>query len=400
MAVGWSLWLTLPRDVVAASAVPAAMQRSLNQVGDWLAWPGHKFGGVDITIGSLLASLLLMAIFLIGTRVIKRLLRRYLQRNQQANHSTLYTIERLVHYLLLTIGVLWALSVAGVPMAKVTVFAGALGVGLGFGMQAIFNNFISGLILLFERSLKVGDFVELSSGVHGHVRDIYIRATRITTNDDIDILVPNSEFVNGRVVNWTLREVARRQKIEFGVAYGTDKELVKKAALEAAGQVPFTLGLDGGPRAPQVWLTGFGESALNFKLVVWLNADAVRRPAAVTAAYYWALHTALEKYEIEIPVAQRDLRIKEWAPPQRAAREEVVQDERIADAADAPGNIADAADEPGNDAARDVAREVAEQEAAKVAEQAEGRTAAAQNQTAGSAQSADAARGARPTPKE
>lgn len=347
MAVALLGWLAHSRDLVATAAVPAAMGRTLNHIAEWLAWPGRPIAGVDITIGSLLASVLLMAIFLIGARVIKRLLRRYLQRNQQANHSTLYTIERLVHYLLMTIGVLWALSVAGVPMAKVTVFAGALGVGLGFGMQAIFNNFLSGLILLFERSLKVGDFVELSSGVHGHVRDIYIRATRISTNDNIDILVPNSEFVNGRVVNWTLREVARRLKVPFGVAYGTDKELVKKAALEAAAEVPFTLSQEG-PRGPQVWLDGFGDSSLDFKLVVWLNADATRRPGAVTAAYYWALHTALEKYQIEIPFPQRDLHVKDWVRPQRG------EPQRIDEGTQAPPSTR-------NDAALDVARDIAEE---------------------------------------
>ncbi len=223
---------------------------------------------------------MVLALFVLAIVVIKCLMHRYAERHDNVNQSSLYTVERLTQYLLLTIGVLWALNVAGVPMAKMAVFAGALGVGLGFGLQAIFNNFVSGLILLFERSLKVDDFVELDSGVHGTVRDIHIRATRITTNDDIDILVPNSEFVNGRVVNWTLNEKSRRIKVPFGVAYGTDKDTVKKAALEAAGEVPFTLTKEG-PRAPQVWLTGFGDSSLDYKLVVWLTAEATRRPGAV-----------------------------------------------------------------------------------------------------------------------
>ncbi len=306
---------------------------------------------MKIYLGSILGAILLFAGFLIGTAILKRMLRRYAQRNPQVDQSTFYTVERLLHYLLLVIGLLWALDVAGIPMAKMTVFAGALGVGLGFGLQAIFNNFVSGLILLFDRSLKVGDFVELASGVHGHVREIRIRATLISTNDDIDILVPNSEFVTGRVVNWTLREVARRQKIPFGVAYGTDKELVKKAALEAAAAVPFTLTLDG-PRAPQVWLVGFGDSSLDFQLVVWLNAEATRRVGAITAAYYWALHSAFEKYAIELPFPQRDLHVRSWvAPPSRAGR-------GTADSAAADGT-------QDNDAARSVERGIAEASAAR-----------------------------------
>ncbi|HET6431858.1 mechanosensitive ion channel family protein [Dyella sp.] len=325
---------------------PTALQRGADRVSNLLE-RGFSFGGIQVSVGSVLAGVLVFALFLVGISVLKRLLYRYGQRNRHVNQSTLYTVERLVRYLMLVIGVLWGLGVAGIPIAKMTVFAGALGVGLGFGLQAIFNNFVSGLILLFDRSLKVGDFVELASGIHGHVREIRIRATLISTNDDIDILVPNSEFVTGRVVNWTLREVARRQKIPFGVAYGTDKELVKKAALEAAAEVPFTLSL-GGPRAPQVWLTGFGDSSLDFALVVWLNADATRRVGAITAAYYWALHTALERYGIEIPFPQRDLHVKSWArhtePPGRSE-------------ADADGDIGAATH---NDAARDVERDIEE----------------------------------------
>lgn len=333
-------------------AAPQAVQDGVRQVGAWLN-AGIRIAGVEVTIGRVLGAVLLLLAFLLASALLKRVLRRYSKQHGDVNQSAIYTIERLVHYLLLAIGTLWALSFAGIPMAKMALFAGALGVGLGFGLQAIFNNFVSGLILLFERSLKVGDFVELASGVHGNVRDIYIRATRITTNDDIDILVPNSEFVNGRVVNWTLREVARRQKIPFGVAYGTDKELVKKAALEAAAEVPFTLSLDG-PRAPQVWLTGFGDSSLDFQLVVWLNADATRRPGAVTAAYYWALHTALEKYNIEIPFPQRDLHVKDWVRP---------QPDEGGSRGDGTGPSLPAGRSADNDAARDVARDIAEESA-------------------------------------
>jgi small-conductance mechanosensitive channel len=338
---------------LASLVEPASVERGVRVLDTWLDW-GIKLGSVRVTVGSLIGSLLILAAFLLAASMLKRLLRRYVQRNANVNQSAAYTIERLLHYVMLTVGVLWALSIAGIPMAKMTVFAGALGVGLGFGMQAIFNNFVSGLILLFERSLKVGDFVELTSGVHGHVRDIYIRATRITTNDDIDILVPNSEFVNGQVVNWTLREVARRQKVPFGVAYGTDKELVKKAALEAAAAVPFTLSLEG-QRAPQVWLVGFGDSSLDFQLVVWLNAEATRRPGAVTAAYYWALHTALEKYDIELPFPQRDLHIKSWVRPERARDSSTADDSHAGAERTSPSTD--------NDAARDVARDIAEESA-------------------------------------
>jgi len=266
--------------------------------------------GLDITPGTLLAAVLVLFLLWIVTRTVRRAFKRY-EESHGSTRAAIYTVAQITHYLLLATGLLIALSVAGIPVSKFTVFASAFGVGIGFGLQAIFNNFVSGLIILFERSLKVGDFVELASGIHGEVRDIRIRATRITTNDNVDVLVPNSEFVNKQVVNWTLREASRRLHVPFIAAYGTDKELVKCAGLEAAAEVPFTATHDGA-RKPQVWLTGFGEQGLKFELIVWLTAEATKRPSAVTAAYNWALHTALLKHGIEIPVPQRDLNLRSW----------------------------------------------------------------------------------------
>jgi len=145
--------------------------------------------------------------------------------------------------------------------------------------------------------------------VHGEVRDIGIRATRIITNDNIDILVPNSEFVTGRVVNWTLGDNFSRLRVPFGVDYGVDKERVKTAALEAAAEVPFTLALEGELK-PQVWLVALAESSLNFELVVWLTAQATKRPNSVKAAYVWALDDALRRHGIGIPFPTTDLNIR------------------------------------------------------------------------------------------
>ena len=282
----------------------------------WLALPMTQWldsslvrgGGFDLTVGALVAAILLFVLCVLLSLLFRSLLRRYAQRYESVNPSSVYVVGRLLHYLLLLIGILLALNATGIPMARLTVFAGALGVGLGFGLQAIFNNFVCGVVLLFDRSLKVGDFVDLASGVHGRVRDIGIRATRITTNDDIDIVVPNSEFVNGRVVNWTVREGFRRLKVPFHVAYASDKDVVKQAALEASRAVGFTLTQEG-DKAPQVRLAAFGDWAMQFELVVWLNAEATRRPGAATAAYNWALHDALLARDIRIPVPQRDVRL-------------------------------------------------------------------------------------------
>lgn len=267
-------------------------------VGSYSVTPAQLIAAVLAILGSVLLSWLL-----------RRGLRRYSEHSGAVHRATFYTLARLLHYVLLAIGIVIALGFLDVGLSKLALLSGAIGVGLGFGLQTIFSNFVSGLILLFDKSLKLGDFVELASGVTGEVKDIKIRATRIVTNDNIDILVPNSEFVSGSVVNWTHRDVARRLKIPFGVAYGVDKDLVRRAGLEAAAEVPFTLALEG-PRRPQVWLIDFGESSLNFELVVWLTAEAVPRPNAVRAAYNWALHSALQRYHIEIPFPQRDINLR------------------------------------------------------------------------------------------
>ncbi|MEP7333596.1 MAG: mechanosensitive ion channel domain-containing protein [Terracoccus sp.] len=266
--------------------------------------------GEEISLGRIVTAASLVVVSLLLGLILRWVILRHSTRRGSAHRGTWYTVSRIVLYAILALGIFVAVSVLGIPSTRFAWLAGALGVGLGFGLQTIFNNFISGLILLFDKSLKVGDFVELQSGVTGEVRDIRIRSTRVVTNDNIDVLVPNAEFVSGQVVNWTHREVSRRVRVPFGVAYGTDKNVVKRAALEAAREVPFTLALDG-PRRPQVWLTAFGDSSLKFELVIWLTEDATVRPGAVTAAYNWALHSALQRYEIEIPFPQRDINVRQ-----------------------------------------------------------------------------------------
>jgi small-conductance mechanosensitive channel len=309
------------QDAPSASGgdAPHSMAGAFPKLNEILGFRLIDASGIEVTVGTLLAGLLILVAVWVLTRIVGRAFVRYGARHQSTHRALAYTVSRVTNYLLLIIGILVALAVAGVPMSKFGLFVGALGVGLGFGLQTIFNNFVSGLIILFERNLKVGDFVELASGVHGTVRDIQIRATRITTNDNIDILVPNSEFVSAQLVNWTLREASRRLHVPFKVAYGTDKALVQKAGLEAAAAVPFTQSLDK-LRAPQVWLMAFDEYSMSFALVVWLTADATKRVRGVLAAYNWALHDALEKYGIEIPIPRRDVRMRDWAESRDQAR--------------------------------------------------------------------------------
>jgi small-conductance mechanosensitive channel len=282
----------------------------------WLAKPLFAVGDVAITSTGLIRLIIIITVAWWLSKIVQVAMSRVAAYRPNFNQASLYTLKRLLHYTVLTLGFAVGLSSIGIDLSNFALFASALGVGVGFGLQNLISNFVAGLMLLFEKSLKVGDFIELESGISGEVREINMRSTLITTNDNIDIVVPNSAFVNGHVMNWTMRDVVRRIHVPFGVAYGSDKELVRKAALEAAGAVRHTLtGVEA--RQPQVWLTAFGDSSLDFKLVVWLTSDAVKRPGAVQADYLWAIETALCKYGVEIPFPQRDLHIRSWSSTAR-----------------------------------------------------------------------------------
>ncbi len=276
--------------------------------------------------------LLIMAAAMLLSRGIRHTIRRVGHGESSGTQASLYTVGRLTHYVIIIFAVFIALSSVGIEFGNLALVAGALSVGIGFGLQSIVNNFVSGLIILFEHSLRVGDYIELDTGLTGTVKSINVRSTLINTNDNIDIVVPNSEFVTARLQNWTLGERILRVRIPFGVAYGSDKDLVKQAALEAAAEVPYTLTHMKG-REPDAWLTEFGDNSLNFLLLVWVNRQGARRPTRTRSAYLWALETKLTEHGIEIPFPQRDLHLRTgWADVTTSQLAQQRQDERGAEA--------------------------------------------------------------------
>ncbi len=283
-------------------------QDSLHSIQDWLTYPLLSWEEFTLMPINILGSVFVFVFAILFSKVLQRTLTNVLSKRSKISPDRIFTFNRIIHYIIVFIGFIFALSLLGVSFNRMALIFGALGVGIGFGLQNIVNNFFSGVIVLFERSLKVGDFVELESGVFGEVKDIKIRSTLVRTTDNIDIIVPNSEFISGRVTNWTLAERFRRFRIPFSVAYGSDKNLVRKAVIEEAMTVRHTMKISG--FEPQVWMTGFGDSALNFTLGVWVEAESVRRPAPMTSDYLWAIDDALRKYNIEIPFPQRDLHLR------------------------------------------------------------------------------------------
>ena len=263
-------------------------------------WPG---GLVVEPIG--IAEFLIILVFLWwGAAWVRRLTRRVLSR--QLDHATAYAISRLTYYIVIALGIFIALQTVGVNLSSLAILGGVVGVGLGFGLQNIFSNFASGLILLFERSIKVGDYIQIKeNGLHGEVKKLGVRYTQIVTNDHVDILVPNSQFVNGEVINWSLDDPIMRIHIPFRVPYGTDRERWRRLVIETAGSLPLTTRDERYP--PTLWLNAFGDAGYDCEMIVWVERAGLMRPGGTRAKYNWALADALEQAGIEIPQPRQEV---------------------------------------------------------------------------------------------
>ena len=270
-------------------------------------------GDAPVTPGGIIKMLLIVMFGYLLSWTIRHLLERLQNRRKYAKSSAVYTLGRILHYIIIITSIFAALGTIGLDFTNFALIAGALSVGIGFGLQSIVNNFVSGLILLFEGSLRVGDYIELDNGLRGTVKEINTRATVINTNDSVDMVVPNSEFVTARLTNWTLRDPVGRLRVDFGVAYGSDKDLVKEAALEAASEVDAILQHTPG-REAQVRLVKFGDSSLDFQVLVWVSKLGLRRPGRTKAEFMWILETKLNEKGIEIPFPQRDLHLRSGFP--------------------------------------------------------------------------------------
>jgi small-conductance mechanosensitive channel len=294
-------WLEGLKD--AGEVKARNMESVADAVWDWLST-----GQWIAPASKLVAAAAIVAVTIICAQLVSRGLRRLRDRSR-AGRPVIYIVEKLASYGLVLLGVFAGVSALGINLTSLAVFLGAVGVGAGLGLQGVVREFVSGLVLIFDPHVHVGDFVELENGVRGLIAEVGPRATRLRTNDGLNVVIPNSKLIENQVVNWTLKGGTRRIHVPFSVAYGVDKAQVREVVLAAARATPFTLPESEG-RKTQVWMTGFGDSALNFELVVWPTFDAVKRPAAMHAAYMWAIEDALRAADIEIPFPQMDLRLR------------------------------------------------------------------------------------------
>jgi len=257
----------------------------------------------------LLEAPLLLAALWIGVGIATRLLRRQLARAGGFESGAGDTLVTLARHLLLGAGALVVLHASGFDLSSLALFGGVLGVGLGFGMQNIASNFVSGVLLAFERPIKPGDYVTLGA-LSGTVRRIGARSTEIRTPDNVTILVPNARFLESEVVNWSHGSPVCKLHARVGIAYGSDPARVRAALLEAARGHPKVLA---DPR-PTVDLDDFGESALLFDLEVWTREPEDQNE--ILSALYYRIEASLRRHGIEIPFPQLEVRTRaQDAPP-------------------------------------------------------------------------------------
>jgi small-conductance mechanosensitive channel len=246
---------------------------------------------------------MLIVVFWLSARTKRLLFDRFLK-DTGLNRSLQYAISQIVSNAVLIIGIILVLENTGIHLGALTVFAGAAGVGVGFGLQNIASNFISGLVILAERPISIGDRVEVS-GIAGQVHQIRARSTVIVTNDNITMIVPNTKFIDSPVTNWTYGDPRVRFRIPVGVAYGSNLDAVREALLAAARENPNTLK----DPAPTVFLDKFGKSSIDFELVAW-SSEMSYRPRRYRSDLNFAIEKHLREAGIEISFPQRDLHIR------------------------------------------------------------------------------------------
>ncbi|WP_296701565.1 mechanosensitive ion channel domain-containing protein [Algoriphagus sp.] len=292
------------------------MQENLNQMAkdnaqsfiEWfkelMNYSLFNLGESNITLGLIITlSVSFIALFVI-TEWIRRFTVHKVLKRYQIDTGTKQSIGTMIKYFLILAGVFSILQTNGIDLSAFGILAGALGVGIGFGLQNITNNFISGLIILFEQPIKVGDRIEVGD-VSGDVIKISARSTMIVTNDNISIIVPNSQFIDSQVINWSHNERKIRFNFPVGVSYKEDPQKVKAILMEVAKKNKGVLDTP----EPDVLFEDYGDSSINFNLRVW-TSEYINRPKILKSQLYYEIFRRFGEDGIEIPFPQRDLHLK------------------------------------------------------------------------------------------
>jgi len=279
----------------------------IGEIGKIIEYPIFYTNQRPVTVTSVVVGIIILLIFVVLSRGLRKVIKTKLFPKYMLDEGIQLAILKVVHYLLVGLGIIVAVQSIGLNLTSLAVVFGLLSVGIGFGLQNVASNFVSGLIILFERPIKIGDRITIGD-VWGDVENISLRATLIRTVDNITIIVPNSEFISSQVINWSHRDPKVRVHIPVGVAYGSDVPLVIKSLLEVAGNHPQVMK----DPPPKVWFNEFGNSSLNFELLVWI-LDPKGRPDLISELNK-GIDEIFRENKIQIPFPQRDLHVRSSVP--------------------------------------------------------------------------------------
>ena len=264
---------------------------------------------------SILAVIKFFLIFIFGFTVAifyKRKISNASGYLKNSSPATKTMLANLGYYFLVILTFVFALNSVGIDLSSLTILVGALSVGIGFGLQNIVSNFISGIILIFEKSIQVGNIIEISDQFRGRVSQINMRSSVINTFDNIDIIIPNSTLMQNNVINLTFSDDIRRLHVPFGVAYGTSSDLVIEVILDALKKSDLVYIQDDESKEAKVWMTGMGASSVDFKLLVWINANTNKMgvDSSNMSDFLIFIYKTLQNNNIEIPFPQMDIHVK------------------------------------------------------------------------------------------
>jgi small-conductance mechanosensitive channel len=298
-----SNFIAIVTTILSLSALVFFTVSAINAAGIPLSW-NAPLPGVSLSLVQIfLLIALLIAVFWISSRTKRFLFNRLLTKSG-LDRALQYAISQIVSNVVLIVGIIIVLENTGIHLGALAVFAGAVGVGVGFGLQNITSNFISGLVILAERPITIGDRIEVA-GIAGQVQQIRARSTVILTNDNIAMIVPNTKFIDSPVTNWTYGDPRVRFRVPVGVAYGSDVNKVREVLIAAAREHPATLS----EPARNAYLEKFGESSIDFELVAW-SREMSYRPRRFKSDLNFLIDKHLRAAGIEIPRPQRDLHIR------------------------------------------------------------------------------------------
>lgn len=267
-------------------------------------YPFITLGKSSITLWVILFNILVVLAFFLVISKSKDFLIKSLSKRPGFDVSNWRAAITLGYYALMVAGLIAILQTTGLDLSVFTVLTGAIGIGVGIGMQGIFSNFISGVIILLEKPLKIGDRIEVGE-VSGNVHSISVRATTVITNDNVSIIIPNSDFITKEVINWSHSGRRVRMNIPISVSYESDPQQVTDLLLLVASQEPAVLKSP----APKVHLAEFGENAIKFSLLVWTE-EFIDRKGALKSLINYAVFKAFKENKIRMPFPQRDVHIR------------------------------------------------------------------------------------------